>query len=246
MTREDIRAIQEKLIAAGFNPGPADGHRGQRTDAALIAYAIDHLSTSLPPQRTSQLGLAATASYEGLVPGPYRDSVNVWTYGIGHTAAAGPPDPKAMPRGMPANLDAEVALATALYRADIGYCEERVRRAFTRPPTQHQFDAAVSFDLNTGAINRATWVKSHNAGNEAKAAEEIMNWRKPEEVIGRRRWEQRMYRDGNYPGTPIVVWGVDNSGAVIWRPVVQIEASDFGQTPARAKRVIRMIEKGTV
>jgi lysozyme len=51
-------------------------------------------------------GLLALVRHEGLVPGPYLDVKQVWTFGIGHTAAAGPPDPSTMPRGMPADLDA--------------------------------------------------------------------------------------------------------------------------------------------
>ena len=38
-------------------------------------------------------GLLALVRHEGLVPGPYLDVKQVWTFGIGHTAAAGPPDP---------------------------------------------------------------------------------------------------------------------------------------------------------
>ena len=36
-------------------------------------------------------GLLALMRHEGIVPGPYLDVKNVWTYGVGHTAAAGPP-----------------------------------------------------------------------------------------------------------------------------------------------------------
>ena len=36
------------------------------------------------------------------MPGPYLDVKGVWTFGIGHTAAAGAPDPATLPRGMPA------------------------------------------------------------------------------------------------------------------------------------------------
>ena len=38
-------------------------------------------------------GLLALARHEGIVPGPYLDVRKIWTFGIGHTAAAGPPDP---------------------------------------------------------------------------------------------------------------------------------------------------------
>ena len=54
--------------------------------------------------RTTDRGLLALVRHEGLVPGPYLDVRGVWTFGIGHTAAAGPPDPARMARGMPADL----------------------------------------------------------------------------------------------------------------------------------------------
>ena len=56
--------------------------------------------------KTSDAGLFAIALHEGIVPGPYFDSVGVLTYGIGHTLGAGYPDPAKMQRGMPTNLDA--------------------------------------------------------------------------------------------------------------------------------------------
>ena len=46
----------------------------------------------------TERGLLALAGHEGVVPAPYRDSTGTWTFGIGHTAAAGPPDPANAPR----------------------------------------------------------------------------------------------------------------------------------------------------
>lgn len=40
--------------------------------------------------KVSPEGMFTLALHEGLVPGPYRDSVGVWTYGIGHTSRAKP------------------------------------------------------------------------------------------------------------------------------------------------------------
>jgi len=34
----DIRAVQQRLAALGFDPGPVDGIRGPKTDAAIIAF----------------------------------------------------------------------------------------------------------------------------------------------------------------------------------------------------------------
>ena len=39
--------------------------------------------------KTSDAGLFALALHEGIVPAPYKDSVGVLTYGIGHTLGAG-------------------------------------------------------------------------------------------------------------------------------------------------------------
>ena len=58
-------------------------------------------------------GLLALVRHEGLVPGPYLDVKKVWTFGIGHTGAAGPPEPARMPRGMP---DDTVVMGLLLFR----------------------------------------------------------------------------------------------------------------------------------
>jgi lysozyme len=44
--------------------------------------------------KVSTRGLAEIASHEGIVTSRYKDSVGVWTLGIGHTASAGSPDPE--------------------------------------------------------------------------------------------------------------------------------------------------------
>jgi GH24 family phage-related lysozyme (muramidase) len=44
----------------------------------------------------SREGAMELIGHEGIVPEPYQDSVDVWTIGVGHTKAAGPPDPKSV------------------------------------------------------------------------------------------------------------------------------------------------------
>lgn len=168
--------------------------------------------------KTSDKGIAAIMRHEGIVPGPYFDSVGVQTYGVGHTAAAGHPNPAELPAGMPEDLDAELKRVFEVFSADLLKYEMDVHNAIKVPVSQHEFDAAVSFHYNTGAIGRATWVKSLNAGDRDKAAKEIMNWTKPEEIIPRRQAEQRLFRDGIYPSEPIVVWQVNTNRHVIWSP----------------------------
>ena len=60
--------------------------------------------------KVSDKGLIELVCHEGIVPYPYLDSVGVWTYGIGHTAAAGEPNPATMPRGVATSLRACVEL----------------------------------------------------------------------------------------------------------------------------------------
>lgn len=115
--------------------------------------------------KTSDRGIIALMGHEGIVPGPYLDSVGVLTYGVGHTAAAGTPDPANLASGMPENLDAELQVVFRVFRRDLAKYEAEVSRAIKVPVSQHEFDAAVSFHFNTGAIGRASWVKSLNAGS---------------------------------------------------------------------------------
>lgn len=164
--------------------------------------------------KISNKGLYAIAIREGLVPGPYLDTVGVWTYGLGHTAAAGAPNPAHLQRGMPANLEAAIQDAVDLLMRDIQKYEARVNRAIKVPILQYEYDAMVSFDYNSGRIHNAFFVNGLNAGNRTLAAKQIMNFSKPPEVIPRREEEQRMFRDGVYPTGPIPIWAVDKAGKV--------------------------------
>jgi len=167
--------------------------------------------------KTSPQGAAFLASHEGLVPGPYQDSQGHWTYGIGHTAAAGAPDPSTLPRGMPDDLDAAVDRALRLFAADLAAYEAAVAAAIRAPVTQQQFDAAVSFHFNTGAIERATWVKTLNRGNVTLAAQQMMNWTANPELVKRRDAERRLFLHGEYGDGATTIWGVTEAGRVVWR-----------------------------
>jgi lysozyme len=159
--------------------------------------------------KLSPQGLYFLAAHEGIVPAPYLDSVGVWTYGIGHAETSGlAPNPRHMPRGMPADLDAELTRVFEVFAKDMERFSADVNRAVKVPMKQHEFDAAVSFHFNTGGIGRATWVKSWNAGDKARASAQIMNWTKPPEIIGRRRAEQWLWTYGDYGDKVVAVYGI--------------------------------------
>jgi len=172
-------------------------------------------------------GLLALVRHEGIVPGSYLDVAGVWTFGIGHTAAAGSPDPARMVRGMPADLDAGIREAFTVFRADLVTYEAAVRRVVTVPLEPHEFDALVSFHYNTGGIARAALTKHLNAGNRAAAAEAFMGWLKPAVIRSRREAERDLFRHGRYPTGTIPVWAVDRNGRVDFsRPVKRLSDAE--------------------
>jgi len=163
--------------------------------------------------KISNRGLLEIAEHEGIVPEPYLDSRGIWTWGIGHTAAAGDPDPEAMARGMPDNVDDAIIGALKQFDRDLDTYERRVNAAIKVPLKQHQFDALVSFDFNTGGIFRARLTTRINAG-DPDASDSFMGWLKPPEIRGRRVDEMRLFLTGNYRanGDAINVWRVDDKG----------------------------------
>ena len=165
-------------------------------------------------------GLLALVRHEGIVPGPYLDVKQVWTFGIGHTAAAGPPDPATMPRGMPADLDAGIREAFRVFRSDLARYEAAVLRAVKVPLDPHEFDALVSFHYNTGGIAKAALTRHLNAGDRAAAATAFMGWLKPAAIRPRREAERDLFAEGRYPTGTIPVWSVDRNGRVDFsRPI---------------------------
>lgn len=226
----DWKAVQRRLRDLDFDPGPADGIWGPQTNDALAMFLRAHgLEVPAPvklrplvdveeePQagymRTSDRGALEIAEHEGIVPAPYLDSVGVWTFGIGHTAAAGDPDPASMPRGMPASIEPAIDKALAIFRADLEKYEARVNHAIEVPISQHQFDALVSFDFNTGGIERARLTQAINAG-DPDAARHFMGWLRPPEIRERRTAEMNLFKTGDYDanGDAIPVWKVSPSG----------------------------------
>ncbi|UHD44858.1 lysozyme [Aureimonas altamirensis] len=161
--------------------------------------------------KMSSRGLAELAGHEGIVTSPYKDCAGVWTVGVGHTAAAGPPDPKALVSAL------SVEAALDLFRHDVARYEAEVDAAVTVPLSQHEFDALVSFHYNTGAIRYAGLTRALNRGDRLRAAEGFLAWRKPAEILPRRRLERKLFLEGVYGhGGVANVYTATRGGAVQW------------------------------
>jgi len=133
-------------------------------------------------------------SHEAIVREAYKDSVGVWTWGVGVTNASGH---EVYPRYKDKPQDIRRCLEVYLWLLREKYLPS-VLRAFTRPLNEHQLGAALSFHYNTGAISKATWVKQFNAGDIAGAKLGIMNYRKPPEIVPRREKERDLFFDGKW------------------------------------------------
>jgi lysozyme len=118
-----------------------------------------------------------------------------------------------MPRAMPADVDAAILAAIRQFRIDVPRYAARVADAIKVPLQQHQFDALVSFDLNTGGIYRARLTAAINDG-DPDAARHFMGWLKPIEIKPRRTAEMNLFRTGDYAanGDRIAVWRTDGAG----------------------------------
>ncbi|WP_159728410.1 lysozyme [Methylosinus sp. Ce-a6] len=138
--------------------------------------------------RMSADGRAKLIKREGFKTRAYRDSVGVWTIGVGHTSAAGAPV-------VTPGLVVSKADVDAILSRDLGQYERAVNEAVRTPLSQGQFDALTSlcFNIGVGAFEKSSVVKRLNAYDYAGAADAFLLWNKPKEIIGRRRGERAQF-----------------------------------------------------
>lgn len=179
--------------------------------------------------KMSTEGLIALVGHEGIVRSRYKDSVGVWTIGVGHTAAAGGLNPAAYSGTL--RMDEVIDLL----RKDIAKYEAAVAKAVKVPLKQHEFDAVVSWHFNTGAVATASWIKKLNAGDRAGALKGIMDWRKPAEIIPRRTAERDLFKTGVYPPPYANVYPADMNGKVQWGQGYRVNVRNLLTAPAPAE-----------
>lgn len=160
--------------------------------------------------KISDKGLMALISHEGIVQSRYKDSVGVWTIGVGHTKAAGGINPETFTGKM------TIAEVFNLLRIDVAKYEAEVARALKVPVNQHQFDALVSWHYNTGAVKKASLIKKLNAGDFEGAARGFDAWVKPAEIKPRRMDEKVLFKSGIYPEPFATIYPATPQGKVLW------------------------------
>lgn len=132
----------------------------------------------------SPIGEAVLIAREGRRLKAYRDSVGVWTIGIGHTTAAGAP-------AVTAGLTIAAAECDAIFARDIAKYVAAVRKGLKVAVEQNTFDALVSvcYNIGPGGFAGSTFLKRINAGDMAGARDAVLMWGKPVAVLTRRRAE---------------------------------------------------------
>jgi GH24 family phage-related lysozyme (muramidase) len=148
----------------------------------------------MPMIVTPQIALEV-ACHEGVVRQAYKDSVGVWTWSVGITSASGHNVERYIDKPQPMSKCLDVWLwLMERYAA-------QVRSAFKNYNlTDEQFAAALSFHWNTGGIKKASWVKHFKAGDMRAAERAFMAWRKPPEIIPRRKAEADLLFRGKWSG----------------------------------------------
>lgn len=171
--------------------------------------------------KTSRKGKMALAVTEGVVNTFYLDSVGVPTIGIGHTKAAGAPDPiewkgKIMP----------IEEILDLFTKDLIEYEDIVNRNVVAPLKQHEFDALVHFVYNVGEPNfkKSKLLKAINNGNFAWAGQNgFHGWLKPPELKGRRDKERAMFLNGYYGKTVAASYTANSAGRLKSLGVIDLQ-----------------------
>lgn len=173
--------------------------------------------------KTSAAGINLIKEFEGVRLKAYRCPADVWTIGVGHTSAAGPPAVKP-------GMEITNAQAMKILAQDLVQFEDGVDSAVKVPLKQNQFDALVSFAFNVGlgALAKSTLLKKLNAGQYDAVPAELMKWTKAggKELPGlvrRRRAEAALWR------------GVDDSKVIKQDARVEPDAPKPSKTMAQSK-----------
>lgn len=136
---------------------------------------------------TSDRGIKAIALREGEVLHGYLDSKGLLTVGTGHLCKPGEPYKLHQPITQ--------AESDRLLKQDLKEAEDAVNGDVHVALSQNEFDALVSFVVNIGVngFKKSTVVKRLNKSDHPGAASAMLMWKKPPEIIGRRKTEVHQF-----------------------------------------------------
>jgi lysozyme len=194
--------------------------------------------------RTSERMLGVIADDEGVVLKAYRCPAGVLTIGVGHTSSAGTPK-------VIAGMTITRSQAFDILGNDLAKTfEPRVNRALPAA-AQNVFDGAASFDFNTGAIDRASWVGKFKTGALSAAEASFKSWNKGGGKVlagltKRRAREADIIFRNRYPATsgtaaaptatdPPAIWTTPAELAPVWAQLHTLGYTPVGPGAAVAR-----------
>lgn len=132
-------------------------------------------------------GLDVLIAREGEKLTAYKDSQGVWTIGVGHTTAGGVP---AVKPGMQITADE----SRDILSRDLKRFEDAIRQNLKVTCTDNELDALASIAFNVGPkFAKSTCIQRLNKGDRIGAANAILMWKIPPEIITRRRAERMQF-----------------------------------------------------
>lgn len=159
--------------------------------------------------------------HEAIIRQAYKDSKNIWTWGPGITSASGHSVERYIGNPQPM----ERVLEVYLWLLRTKYVPEVLEAFEGTTLTRAQFTAAVSFHWNTGAIKRASWVRSWKAGKKLLAYEQFLLYKKPPEIIARRKKERDLFFEGKWhnDGRATEYTQVNRKGYPVWGSAKKVD-----------------------
>jgi lysozyme len=145
--------------------------------------------------RVSRAGLEFIMREEGFVPYAYDDSRGNATFGVGHLLHLGPVTAADRREWGTHSRPKSRAVVLEVLERDLERFTAVVRESVHRRLAHHELDALVSLAFNIGpnAFRQSTVVSRLNAGDRRGAADAILMWRIPPELIPRRRRERALF-----------------------------------------------------
>src|SRR5213075_1883086 len=108
--------------------------------------------------------------FEGCSLVAYKDEAGFWTFGYGHTGLQH--NDGTVYKGRTITQEE----AEWLLRYDMHQFENRVDTFVKVKTNDNQFSALVSFDFNTGALDRSTLLRLLNQGSYDRASGQFTRW----------------------------------------------------------------------
>lgn len=148
------------------------------------------MSPKQPDVGIKQSTIYLIKQFEGLRHTAYDDGYGNMTIGVGHLIK--PNEEKLYYTTL------STKQAYKLLEKDMEPCERAINNRVNHSLTQPQFDALMSFCHNVGVDNfiGSDVVKYTNKKNYKKAADAILNWNKPAEIVKRRHQERKLFLQG--------------------------------------------------